>query len=721
MSKFVKELLSKMTFAEKIGQMNQLSGDFFAGSDSEITGPLKQYHLSVKELYQTGSVLGVSGYDAVRKIQTDYLQYSRLKIPLLFMADVVHGYRTIFPIPLALAASFDPQLVKKTSDVLSREAAAGGLHVTFAPMVDLVRDPRWGRVMEANGEDPFLNEKLAAASVSGIQGEQKIPDKEHVAACVKHFAAYGAVEAGREYNTVDLSEWRLKDQYLSGYQAAIKAKAALVMSSFNTFQGRPASGNYHLMQDILRKELGFNGILISDWDAIGEQIAHGTAENLLDAAMQALKAGVDIDMMSLAYLKLAEKAQPSERVSRLVDQAVEQILNFKEALGLFTDPFRGLDPTAEKKEIFSSANQQLALQAAVDSMVLLKNDAQLLPLKTSQKIGLVGPKADTADLLGSWSWKGRAADTASFKTELEKTFSSTVCLHNEQLTAADLKLLQQQDVIIACVGLSSKQSGEATSLTKPQLPTAQLRLLQQLKQLHKPVITVLVTGRPLILKSVVESSDALLLVWFPGTKGAAALAEVLSGKQEPSGRLPMTFPRSVGQIPLYYDHYSTGRPLSGTKVDQKNKYLSKYIDESNDPQFCFGYGLGYAETRLERLEVDQSHYYSAKGQIKFIVTVRNCSDIPAKQVIQLYIHQKTAQTVRPVWQLKSFLKVSLDPLEEKAFELVLPVKCLAYVHSDLKKNVDAGNYLAKAGFDSQTGLMQSFKISQKELLTDENN
>lgn len=708
MSQFVKELISKMTFAEKIGQMTQLSGDFFASGNAAITGPLQQANLSQADLYRVGSVLGVSGFEQVKKIQTNYLKQSRLKIPLLFMADVVHGYRTIFPIPLALAASFDPQLVRQASEIFSREAAAGGVHVTFAPMVDLVRDPRWGRVMEANGEDPFLNSQLAKASVEGIQGLRSIPDAEHVAACVKHFAGYGAVEAGREYNTVDVSEWRLRDQYLSGYQAAIDAGAPLVMTAFNTFQGKPATGNYHLMRDILRRELGFQGLLISDWDAIGEMIAHGTAADLQAAAQQALKAGVDIDMMSMAYLKLANHNHLSSNLVALVDQAVERILNFKESLGLFADPFRGLAQRAEKQNL-TTKNLQLAQQAAVESAVLLKNKNDLLPLAKDCKIGLVGNYADNPDLLGSWSWQGKTTETPTIKSALKAKFTKISSIQNQQLQTADLQLLKQQDVIVACLGLSAQQSGEATSMTQPQLPEEQLALLRQLQQLNKPVVTVLITGRPLVLDPLVKSSDSLLLLWFPGSRGAAALTQILLGEEEPGGRLPMTFPQDLGQIPLYYNHFRTGRPLTGNQSDLDNKYLSKYIDQVNQPAFCFGYGLGYAKTTLSESQLDKETY-QASDSIQVMVKIENHSDIAAKQVIQVYSQQIVGETVRPLWELKAFQKVKLQPKEIRKIEIDLPLSRLKYIHSDLKSRLDPGNYRLKVGFDSQSGLRQSFKI-----------
>ncbi|KRM88861.1 glycoside hydrolase family 3 N-terminal domain-containing protein [Liquorilactobacillus vini] len=708
MSEFVKELISKMTFAEKVGQLTQLSGDFFVGDNAAITGPLQQENLSSADLYRVGSVLGVSGFEQVKKIQTNYLRKSRLKIPLLFMADVVHGYRTIFPIPLALAASFDPQLVRQVSEFFSREAAAGGIHVTFAPMVDLVRDPRWGRVMEANGEDPFLNSQLAKASVEGIQGQQKIPDAEHVAACVKHFAGYGAVEAGREYNTVDVSEWRLRDQYLSGYQAAIDAGAPLVMTAFNTFQGQPATGNYHLMRDILRRELGFQGLLISDWDAIGEMVAHGTAADLQDAAQQALKAGVDIDMMSMAYLKLTAQKNPSSKLVKLIDQAAERILNFKESLGLFTDPFRGLAQRAEKQNL-TTKNLQLAQQAAVESAVLLKNKNDLLPLAKDCKIGLVGNYANNPDLLGSWSWQGKTAETPTIKSALQAKFTRVSSVQNQQLQTADLQLLKQQDVIVACLGLSAQQSGEATSMTHPQLPEEQLALLRQLQQLNKPVITVLITGRPLVLDPLVKSSSGLLLLWFPGSRGAAALTQILLGEEEPGGRLPMTFPQDLGQIPLYYNHYRTGRPLTGDQSDLENKYLSKYIDQVNQPAFCFGYGLGFAKTTLHESKLDKKTY-QASDTIKVVVKIENHSDIAAKQVIQVYSQQVVGETVRPLWELKAFQKVKLQAKEIREVEISLPLSRLAYIHRDLKSRLDPGNYRLKVGFDSQSGLIQSFKI-----------
>jgi Beta-glucosidase-related glycosidases len=663
MSNLVSELLAKMTTEEKIGQLIQLTGDFFQDGKAAITGPINELaHLKLQTVYSVGSVLGVSGAADVRRIQENYLANNRLKIPLLFMADVVHGYQTIFPIPLGLGASFDPTVMETASGIAAKESVAAGLHVTFAPMVDLVRDPRWGRVMESTGEDPHLNSVMAQAAVKGFQGDSPW-DEKHLAASVKHFAAYGAPEAGREYNTVDMSEWRFREQYLPAYSAAIKAQAMLVMTSFNTLFGVPATQNQHLLRDILRDELGFHGVVITDWNAIEELVHHGTVRDLKDAAQKALAAGVDIDMMAFAYAEFLNKAVELEPgVLKLIDESAQRILELKETMGLFADPYRGLDESKEKDPEFIRDNLVQAQKAAEESLVLVKNHRQTLPLSQQQKLAVIGPVAQTGDLLGSWSWKGDVNTTQSIADALVDTFAEIVTapgcgyhsFNKQQVEQAKL-LASDADVIVAAIGLPSSESGEATSITDISIPAEQIALLKELKTLNKPLISVVITGRPLLLKEVHTLSDAVLIGWYPGSKGAQAIANILSGKVEPSGRLPMTFPLSLGQVPLYYNAYSTGRPI---EVGQKNgeyKYVTKYVDSPNEPLYPFGFGLGYGKILLTDMTM-VSNSLKMNDQLILDVTLTNDSPRDSKTVLQCYTHQKVGETVRPLKELKWFKK-----------------------------------------------------------------
>lgn len=700
-SERVSKLLQEMTTEEKIGQLLQLSADFFEGSQAVITGPMREHDLTLATVYTAGSVLGISGAERVHQIQADYLAKSRLKIPLLFMADIVHGFQTIFPIPLGMAASFDPEAVKLASEVAARESAVSGLHVTFAPMVDLVRDPRWGRVMESTGEDPYLNSVLAKASVDGFQGDL---DVEHIAACVKHFAAYGAPEAGREYNTVDLSEWRFREQYLPAYSAAIAAQAKLVMTSFNTLFGVPATANQHLFRDILRDELAFKGVVISDWDAIGELINHGVAGNLQAAADQALAAGVDIDMMSFAYAKYLQKAANLDESTRqLIDESTARILELKESLGLFTDPYRQVTPEREQAELKSVQNLNAAQQVAEESIVLLKNERAILPLARDQKLALIGPVANTGDLLGSWSWQGDQHQTPSIYTAMAEKFpqvsyASGCAYHqlNHREFDQALSTARQADKIIAVLGLPSSESGEATSMTDIRLPQEQLTLLQALAKLGKPIISVVVTGRPLDLTLVDDLSAAVVLAWFPGSRGAAALTNILSGAVNPSGKLPMTFPRSVGQVPIYYNQFNTGRPLSHTENDRENKYLSKYIDEANSPLYPFGFGLSYAEIKAQPISATQQG-----RSIQLKVELENTAALAGKTVVQCYLHQPVATTVQPVQRLVAFSKVLVPSKQKVELTLTVAPEELTYLDAALKRQTFTGELKFLIGLDSQ--------------------
>ena len=707
MKKIVENLFLQMTIKEKIGQLIQVTGDFFQNGDSKITGPLSQENRLEEDVrYTVGSVLGISGASDVENIQKEYLEHNRLKIPLLFMADVVHGYKTIFPIPLGLASTFNPDMMTISSEVAASESAAGGVRVTFAPMTDLVRDPRWGRVMESTGEDPYLNSVMATASVKGFQGKLPI-DETHVAATVKHLAAYGAPEAGREYNTVDISEWRFRDQYLSSYKAAIDAQVKLVMTSFNTLFGKPATGNKYLMKDILRDELTFDGVLISDWNAIEELIHHGTAEDLNNAAEIALDAGVDIDMMAFAYAKLLDNIDGIPgKVLELIDESAIRILELKKELGLFENPYIGISRQKENDVTMAQKNKQQALQVAEESIVLVKNNNGTLPLSPHQRVFLTGPTANTCDLLGSWSWKGDIDDTDSLLTQLKQKvdtihFSEGITYH--QNVPQDWNNIVDQvndvDVIVVALGLQSSESGEATSMTNPVLPDGQIAYLRALQALGKPIVTIVITGRPLVLTTVDGLSDAVLISFFPGTMGAEALSNVLVGDTEPTGRLPMTFPENVGQIPIYYNAYNTGRPVEVGMENGEAKYISKYIDSPNEPLYPFGFGLGYANIGIVHVMIT-NYVVSESGTIQLVVQLANMSDYSGSTVLQCYTHQKVGETVRPLKELKWFKKIYLLANSKKEVTISLPVNNLVSVHSDLKSYVDEGYYDVMVGLNS---------------------
>lgn len=569
-----------------------------------------------------------------------------------------------------------------------------------------MRDPRWGRVMESTGEDPYLNGVMAKASVKGFQGENGLTN-HNIAACVKHFAAYGAPEAGREYNTVDISEWRFREQYLPAYAKAIESQALLVMTSFNTLFGIPATANQYLLRKILRKELKFNGLLISDWDAIGELIAHGVAGNLKQAADLALKAGVDVDMMSFAYASYLKQASVlDDQTLKLIDESVLRILELKTKLGLFKDPYRGISEKREKVEIQSKYNLQTAQKAAEESMVLLKNKDDLLPLLNNEKIFVVGPAADTGDILGSWSWQGDPVKTEHFLTAIKKHFSDVSfapgCGYhfgNKRLLQDAFKSAASADVIVAILGLAANESGEATSMANIQLPVQQIQLLEQLAKLGKPIVSVIVTGRPLDLREVVNFSNAILLTWFPGSKGAEALAKILGGQISPSGKLPMTFPRTVGQIPIYYNAYNTGRPLSHTSKDDKNKYLSKYIDSPTAPLYPFGYGLSYSKFRIDKITLS-SAILTEKKVVILTVNLSNLGNIKAKTVVQCYFHQLVGEMVCPIKQLFAFKKVMIPAHQSIQVSFTLNFRQFSSVHSNLKSEVDQGKYNIMVGLDS---------------------
>lgn len=714
----LKTLLNQMSIEEKISQLLQLAGPFFDGAESqgEITGPMEALGISDDTIRNTGSVLGLTGAKEVIQLQAAYLKNNRLGIPLLMMADIVHGYKTIFPVPLAIGCSWNMDLAENTAAVAAAEASAAGVHVTFAPMVDLVRDPRWGRVMESTGEDPFLNSEFARAFVRGFQGMDLTQDHSRVAACVKHFAAYGAAEGGRDYNTVDMSERQMREYYLPSYRAALDEGCEMVMTAFNTVDGIPASGNRRLMRDLLRDEWGFDGVLISDWGAVREMIPHGIAADDAEAAYKAIQAGVDIEMMTPCYehhLKaLIENGQVDES---LIDEAVMRILKLKHKLGLFDNPHRGASIELEQELILSEAHRQSARDAAAKSCVLLKND-NVLPLKEEQKIALIGPFAQSGDILGPWSWLGSKEQAIQLYTGMVDLAGSNQIITAqgcdiESGTAAQMAealiAAQNADVIVLALGEHSDMSGEAGCRADIRLPQIQLDLITALKSLNKPMVAVLFNGRPLDLHGVIDQVDAVLEAWYPGTEGGAAIAELLYGKRDPSARLTISFPHSVGQVPVYYNHFNTGRPQGAPDVQVR--YVSQYLDIPNEPLLPFGYGLSYTTFEYSEMTIS-SETMTMEQPLTIKVRVTNSGERTGEELVQLYIRDLSGEVVRPVKELKSFQKIKLEPGESQELTFMLAEEQLRYHHSNLEFKSDSGDFHAFIGANSRDVMELKFTL-----------
>ncbi|MEL3974321.1 glycoside hydrolase family 3 N-terminal domain-containing protein [Rossellomorea oryzaecorticis] len=711
-------LVNEMTLDEKIAQLTQLATPFFKGASDggQITGPMADMGITDEMIENAGSVLGASGAKEVKNIQRKHLEDNRLGIPLLVMSDIVHGYKTIFPVPLGIGCSWDLELAEKSAEIAAKEASASGVHVTFAPMVDLVRDPRWGRVMESTGEDPYLNSEYARAFVRGFQGNDLTTEKDRVAACVKHFAAYGAAEGGRDYNTVDMSERELRENYLPAYQAALDEGCEMVMTAFNTVFGIPATGNKKLMRSILREEMGFDGILISDWGAVKEMIPHGVAEDEKEAALKALTAGVDIEMMTSTYVKylkaLVEEGQLDES---LIDEAVQRILTLKEKLGLFENPYRGADEELENEIVMSAAHREASRELAAKSAVLLKNEG-VLPLKKDQKVALIGPFAENGDILGPWSWLGSKEDAVTVKegflqkidpSQLAVAKGSDIETITEEQIKEALEAANDADVIVLALGEDSDMSGEAGCRADIKLLGAQLELIQRMKELGKPMVSVLFNGRPLDLHGVWDQTDAVLEAWYPGTEGGAAIADLLFGDRNPSGRLTMSFPYSAGQIPVYYNHFNTGRPKGAP--DAQERYVSQYLDIPNSPLFPFGFGLSYTEFTYGGMKLSREKM-TCEDSLEISVTVTNSGSVSGEEVVQLYVRDVSGEVVRPLKELKDFEKIKLEPGESKEVSFIIREEQLRYHHSDLTFTSDPGTFIAYIGGNSRDAMEKSFTL-----------
>ncbi len=709
--KAIDALIAKMTLAEKVGQMTLFTSDW------DQTGPtLREGYRDDIKSGKVGSIFNAHTADYNRELQRISVEETRLGIPLLFGYDVIHGYRTIFPIPLGETASWNPALAEETARIAAREAAAAGLHWTFAPMVDIARDPRWGRVMEGAGEDVYLGKMMAKARVKGFQGDD-LADPLTLLACAKHFAAYGAAQAGRDYHTVDISERSLWETYLPPFKAALDAGVGSFMTSFNEVDGQPATGNYHLLTEILRDKWGFEGFVVTDYTSINEMVFHGVAANDADAGEMAAKAGVDMDMQGAVFYNSLGKQVESKAIDiKQVDQAVRHILRLKHALGLFEDPYRYSDTEREKTFIMTDENRARARAAARESMVLLKNDKQTLPLaKSIRNLVVVGPLADSKeDLMGAWHADGRADDCISVLTGIQAVVGEGTRLQHikgvdiegddesgilEAVTAA-----RSADAVIVVVGEKWIMSGEAASRTDITLPGKQAELIRQLHGTGRPVVVVLLNGRPLALTNIVDNADAILEAWYPGTEGGPAVAEVLFGDHTPAGKLPMTFPRSVGQVPIYYNMKNTGRPF-----DANNKYTSKYLDESNEPLYPFGYGLSYTTFAYEKPTIDKETI-GMDDTFTVSVTVKNTGTRPGREVVQLYLHDKVGSVTRPVRELKGFQRVDLAAGASQMVQFKLSKEDLAFYRRDMTWGAEPGMFDIYVGGDSRAKGMVSVTL-----------
>jgi beta-glucosidase len=714
-NEFISELMAKMTIDEKIAQLVQFT------ADGTVTGP-KGGDNFIEEIKKgnVGSILNATNVKYTRQLQELNLANSRLKIPLLFGYDVIHGYRTIFPITLGESASWDPAIAELASKVAAAEAAASGVHWTFAPMVDIARDPRWGRVSEGSGEDTYLGSQLAIARVKGFQGTD-LSAVNTILACTKHFAAYGAAEAGRDYNTVDMSERVLRETYLPPFKATVDAGVRTFMTSFNEISGVPATGNKFLLRDILKGEWKFDGFVVTDYTAINELIPHGFAKDSVHAGELSLVAGVDMDMVGGIYLKSLKKLLAEGKVTQAqIDDACKRILEAKYDLGLFEDPYRYNDEKREKQEIYKKEYLDAALLAANKSMVLLKNSNNVLPLKKEQKVAFVGPLvSDEWNIIGSWAATGDRNGYAvsveegvnkliTDKSKISFTKGVEIVDARRDMMKAALDKAAQADVIVAVMGEFENMTGEAASRTNIDLPGIQKEFLAELKKLGKPVVLVLMNGRPLTLSWENENMDAILEAWFPGTMGGDAIAQTLYGVNNPGGKLTMTFPRALGQVPIYYNHKNTGRPYLGAK-DPEQKYKSRYIDSDNSPLYPFGYGLSYTSFTYSNLKLSSKNM-AAKGKITVTVDVTNTGNYDGEEVVQLYVQDKVGSVTRPVRELKGFKKILLKKGEKKTVAFELSADDLRFYNIDMQFVAEPGDFNVFVGGNSTADLTDTFVL-----------
>ena len=711
---FIKTLLKKMTLEEKLGQMNQ----------THFNTTVDSMCMRVKN-GEVGSLLNIDS-KLINQIQRTAIKESRLGIPLIIGRDVIHGYKTIFPIPLGQAASFNPQVPENGARVAATESREQGITWTFAPMLDISRDARWGRIAESLGEDPYLASVMGAAMVHGFQGEN-LKDNNSVAACVKHFVGYGAAEGGRDYNSTNIPIHLMRNVYLPPFQTAIEAGAATVMTSFNDNDGIPSSGNEFLLRTVLRKEWKFDGFVVSDWESMSEMIKHGFAKDKKDVVATSLEAGIDMEMVSGTYVKYMKELLKEGRVStKEVDDAVLNILRIKYRLGLFDNPY--VDENAVST-IYSSEHLRKARQAAVESAILLKNDNNILPLKPTARIAIIGPMANAAhDQLGTWSFDGDKNRTVTPLKALQTEYSTIKYVYEPGLTYSRdkntnfyqaMKVAESADVAVVFVGEEAILSGEAHSLSNINLIGQQSELIKTIKSTGKPVVVVVIAGRPLTIERDLPYADAVLYNFHPGTMGGLAIMDLLFGKENPSGRLPVTFVREVGQIPMYYNHNNTGRPaqdwipaLDGIPQEAPQTSLgntSFYLDSGENPLYPFGFGLSYSKFEYSNLQLSATEI-SANGSLMAKATIKNISNVDGYEVVQLYVHDLVGSIARPVKELKGFQKIFIKAGESKIVEFDLKAADLAFYGRDLVKKTESGDFEMWISKSSVEGLKGKFCV-----------
>ena len=729
---FVNSLLSKMTLDEKLGQLN------LPGAGDITTGQAQSSDIAKKiEEGKVGGLFNIKGVEKIREVQKVAVEKSRLKIPLIFGMDVIHGYETNFPIPLGLASSFDTNLVQQSARIAANEASADGINWTFSPMVDVSRDPRWGRVAEGGGEDPYLGSEMAKAMVFGYQGKD-LSLNNTILACVKHFALYGGAEAGRDYNTVDMSHVRMYNEYFPPYKAAVDAGVGSVMASFNEVDGIPATGNKWLMTEVLRNQWKFKGFVVTDYTGINEMIDHGMGD-LQQVSALAMNAGVDMDMVGEGFLTTLKKSLQEGKVNiTQINTAVKRILEAKYDLGLFQDPYKYCDVNRAKTEVFSQANRDVARNISAQSMVLMKNTNEILPLKSQKNIAVIGPLADNAENMpGTWSVAAKHKDAVSLFAGLKQTFGNSVNFSyakgsnvdydatfeqnaamfgkntyrdsrsKEEMLKEAVDVASKADVILLAIGETAEMSGESSSRTNISIPQAQKDLLKELKKTGKPIVLVLFAGRAMEINDETKLADAILNVWFPGSEAGLAISDVLYGKVNPSAKLAMTFPRSVGQIPIFYNHKNTGRPLDASKTEkcEFQKFRSNYLDECNTPLYPFGYGLSYTQFAYNNLNVSSKNL-KGNQTLKVSVELKNSGKYDGAEIVQLYIRDLVGSNTRPVKELKGFQKIFLKAGETKTVTFNITPEDLKFYDNNLKYDWESGEFEIFVGGDSQKTVSQ---------------
>lgn len=719
---FVDALMKKMTLDEKIGQLN------LPGSGDIVTGQAQSSDIGKKiKAGQVGGLFNIKGVEKIKEVQRVAVEESRLKIPLLFGMDVIHGYQTTFPIPLALSCVWDMNLIEQSARIAAVEASASGINWTFSPMVDISRDPRWGRISEGSGEDAYLGAQIAKAMVKGYQGD--FSKNSNIMACVKHYALYGAAEAGRDYNTTDMSRVRMFNEYMPPYKAAVDAGVGSVMASFNEVDGIPATGNKYLMTDVLRKQWGFKGFVVTDYTGINEMIDHGMG-NLQQVSALALNAGIDMDMVGEGFLLTVKKSLQQGKVTmQQIDNACRLILEAKYKLGLFANPYKFCDVARSKSEVYTAAHIEAARSIAAESFVLLKNDNNLLPLKKAGKIALIGPLANTKENMpGTWSVATDLKTAIAVKDGLEKAVGNNAQIlyakgsklssdsnfekrgtmfgrelapdnrSEEDLLKEALEVANKSDVIVATLGEASEMSGESSSRSNIDIPETQKKLLAALLKTGKPVVLVLFAGRPMTLTWEQANVPAILNVWFAGSEAGNAIADVLFGDVNPSGKLSTTFPQNVGQIPLFYNHKNTGRPLAEGKWFEK--FRSNYLDVSNEPLYPFGYGLSYSNFAYSDITLSNKNL-KGNQTLTATVTVTNKSNVDGKEVVQLYIRDMVGSSTRPVKELKGFQKVLIKAGESKQIVFRITQEDLKFYNYHLKYDWEPGEFKIMIGGNSK--------------------